>query len=106
MNLTKCLDSSDLEWDELPHLVLLYHICSSNGIESPVFLMFGWDPAGGCPTHLNNNNRYYGTNEGKIVLEELNKLWKHHTQYLRQLHQRNKQKDQQINKNNPKFEID
>ena len=30
--------------------------------------------------YLNNGNRYYGNNEGKIVLEDLHKFWKHHAQ--------------------------
>ena len=67
--------------------------------------MFGLDPAKGHLSHLNNNNTYYGTSEGKIVLEELHKLWKHHAKHLKEMHQRNKHMDQQISKNYPKFEI-
>ena len=52
---------------------------------------------GGCLTHCNNSNRYYGINEGKIVLEEPHELWKHHAKHLGKLHQRNEHKDQQIN---------
>ena len=103
--LTKFLDSSDLEWDELPFACYCYNIYpSSSGTESPFALIFGCNPAGHL-THLNKSNRYYVTNEGKIVLEELHKLWKHHAKHIRQLCQRNEHKDQQINKHNPKFEI-
>ena len=38
-------------------------------------------------------------------MEESHKLWKHHAEHQRELHQRNEHKDQQIYKNNPKFEI-
>ena len=104
--ITKFMDSSDPEWDEL--LPCTCYCCniipSSTCTESPFFLMFGWDPAEGHLTYL-NNKRYYGTNEGKIVLEELHKLGKHHAKHLRELYQRNEHKDQQINKNNPKLEI-
>ena len=56
-------------------------------------------------SHLNNSNRYYGTDEGKMVLEELHKLWKHHAKHLKEMHQRNEHVDQQISKNNLKFEL-
>ena len=84
--LPKFLDSSDIEWSELlPFACYCYNIFpGSNGIESPFFLMFGQDPTEGCLTHL-NNNRYYETNEGKVVLEELHKLWKHHTKHISDL---------------------
>ena len=47
--------------------------------------MFGQDAAEGHLSHLNNSNRYYGTNKGNTVLEELHKLWKHHTDHLREM---------------------
>ena len=40
--------------------------------------MFGHEPAEGQLTHLNHCSRYYGDNDGKIMLGELYKLWKHH----------------------------
>ena len=58
--------------------------------------MFGQDPAEGCPSHLNTSKRYYRAGEGKIVLEELHKLSKHHAKHLKELHQRNEHMDQQI----------
>ena len=84
---TKFIESSDLEWDEfLPFECYNCNIfLGSNGKESPFLLMFGWDPAEGCLTHLNNSNTYHGTNKGKIILEELHKLWKHHAGHLREL---------------------
>ena len=78
---------------------------SSNSTKSLFLLMFGLDPAEWYLSHLNNSNRYCGTNEGKIVLEELHKLWKQHTKHLKEMHNRNLHKDQQISKNNQKFEI-
>ena len=60
--------------------------------------MFGCNEAEGCLSHLNNSNIFYGTNEGKIVLEELHKLWKHHTNHLKEIYQRNEHKYKQINK--------
>ena len=67
--------------------------------------MFQQDLAEGYITHLNNGNKYYGMNQGKILLEELHKLWKHHVAHLRELHQRKEYTDQQINKNSIKFKI-
>ena len=66
--LTKFLDSSNLEWDELLQFTCYcYNIFpGSDSTESPIFLMFGWDPAEGCLSYLNNSNRYYDTNKGKI----------------------------------------
>ena len=65
--LTKFLESSNLEWDEfLPFTCYCYNIFpSSNGTESPFFLISGWDPAEGWLTHLNNSNRYYGNSKEK-----------------------------------------
>ena len=56
---------------------------------------------------LNSSNRCYGANGGKTVLQELHKLWKrkHHTKHLKELCLRNEHTYEQINKNNPKFEI-
>ena len=67
--LTKFLDRSNLELDELlPSTCYCYNIFpGSNGTDSPCFLMFGQDPGEWNMSHLNNRNRYYGTNEGKIV---------------------------------------
>ena len=87
--LTKFLDNNNLEMDDLlPFACYCYNIFpGSNGTESPFFLMFGWDPAEGCLPHLNNSSRYYSTNEGNIVLEELHKLLKHHINHFREIHQ-------------------
>ena len=40
-----------------------------------------------------------------MILEELHKLWKHHTAHPRGLTQREENTDQQIKVNNAKFEI-
>ena len=54
--LTKLLDNTDLEWDELlPFTCYFYNILP------------------GSNATINNSNRYYETNELKIVLEELHK---------------------------------
>ena len=105
--LTKFVDNNDLEWDKLlPFACYCYNrFPNNNGTESPFFLIFEWDPEEGCLSHHNNSNRYYGTNERKILLEELYKLWKHHAKYPKKLHQRDEHTDQQITKNNPKFEM-
>ena len=64
---TKFLDSSELEWDELTPFACYCYIIfpSSNGNESPFFLMFGQDQAKRFLTRPNNSNRFYGTNEDK-----------------------------------------
>ena len=56
-------------------------------------------------SHINNSNMYCGTNEDKIVLEELHKLWKLHTNHLRKMHKRNEHKDVPSGNNNLKFEV-
>ena len=98
--LTKFIESSDLEWDKLlPLACYCYNIFhGSNGRESPYFLMFEKDPAEGHITHLNKINRYYGTNKGKIIFEELHKLRKHHAAHIRELCQRKEYTHQQIKK--------
>ena len=65
--LAKFLESRNLEWDALlPFACYCYNMFpSSNGTESPFFPMFGWNPAEGWLTHLNNGSRYYGNNKGK-----------------------------------------
>ena len=67
--------------------------------------MFGHDLAEGCLSHLNNSNMYYSTNEGKIALEELQKLSKHHANHPREMHQRNEHMDDQIGNNNSTFKV-
>ena len=106
--LTKFLDNRNLKWDEfLPFTCYCYNIFpSSNGTGSPFFLMFGKNLVERYLSHLKNSNRYYGSNQGKIIMEELHKLWKHHPNYLRKMHQRDEHLDHQIGNNNPKFEVD
>ena len=57
--ITKFLESSDLEWDELLLFVFYFYnlFPQSNGIEPPFFIMFGCDPAEGWLTHLNYGSR-------------------------------------------------
>ena len=38
-------------------------------------------------------------------MEEFHKLWKHHAKHIKELCQRNEHMDQQINEENPKFQI-
>ena len=40
----------------------------------------------------------------RIVLVELHKLWTHHANHLKEMHQRNEHMDHQISKSNPKSE--
>ena len=93
-NIHHFLDKSNLKLDEfLPPASYCYNIFpGSNNTKSLFFLMFGWDPEG-CLSHLNNSNMFYGTNEDKVVLEELHILWNHHTNHLRQMPQRIEHKD-------------
>ena len=96
--LTNFLDNSNLKWDEFLSFACFCHnvFSGSNGTESPFFLMFGHDPAEGHLSHHHNHNRYYGTNEGKIVFEELHKLWEHKIKHLKDMHQRNEHTDQKL----------
>ena len=71
---------------------------------NPYFSLFGQATAG-CLSHLNNSNRNYDTNEGKIVLEELHKLWKHHTNHLKERYQRNEHKDAPPTTITPSFKL-
>ena len=77
----------------------------SNATESLFFLIFGQDPAEGCLTHLNNSNGYYGPNKWRIILKELHKSWKYHTEHLKEVCQRTEYTHEQIYKNNTKFKI-
>ena len=95
--ITKFLNKSNLKWDELLSFTCYcYNIFpGNNDTKYSFFLMFGWDPAKGCLSRINKSNRCYGTNEGKMVLEELHKLWKHHTNHFNEMH-KNEQMDHQI----------
>ena len=75
--LTKYLECSDLEWDELlPFTCWCYSIFPrSNGTKPTFFLTFGCEPVEGWLTHLNSCSRYYGDNKGKLIFTELHKLW-------------------------------
>ena len=101
------LESGDLEWDDLlPFACYCYNIFPiSNGIESPFFLMFGCNPAEGQVSHFNNCNRYYGNNRGKIILEKLHKLWKHHAEHLKDLCQWTENPTEHNHNNSTEFEI-
>ena len=103
--LTKFLDSSNLEWDELlPFACYCYNIFSgSNGAEPPFYLMFGYKPADQL-TYLNSCSRYYGDNNGKIMLTKLHKLWKHHAAYLKDIDYRKDDSKPCMSRNNTKFE--
>ena len=105
--LTKFLDSSNLEWDELlPFVFYCYNIFPcSNGTEQQFYVMFGCEPAEGQLTHLNNCSRYYGDNNGKIILVKHTKLWKHHAAYLKDILYRNDSSKLLKPRNNTKFEI-
>ena len=100
--LTKILTTAFLRWMNSFHLLA---IVVTYFQASLFFLMFGCNPAEGHLSHLNNSNKYYDTNEGKIVLEELYKLWKHHANHLNGIHQRNEHMNNQSSNNNPKFKI-
>ena len=104
---TKFLESCDLEWDNLlPFACYCYNIFpSSIGTESPFFLMFWWDPVEEQLTHLNNCSKYCGNNKGKIILEDLHKLWKQHTAHLKELFQRIENHTEQNHNSGIKFEI-
>ena len=103
---TKFLESCDLEWDDLLPFTCYCHniFLGSNGTESPFFLMFGHNLAEGQLTLPKNCSRYYRNNRGKIILEELHKLWKHHTAHLKDLCQR-KENTGHNHSNSTKFEI-
>ena len=97
ITLTEFLDNSDLKWDELlPFTYYCYNLFpSSNGTESPFFLMFGWDPVEGHLSHIHNSNRYYGTNEWKKTSGRTLQIM----EVPCQTSQRNGYMDQQTNKN-------
>ena len=67
--------------------------------------MLGQDSVEGLITHFNNCSIYYGINEGNIILEELHKLCKQHTAYLKELHQRNEKPTKKSQTNSINFEI-
>ena len=66
---------------------------------------FGHEPAEGQLTHLNNCSRFHRDNRGKIMLAKLQKLWKHHAAYLKDVHYRKDKFKPCKPRNNIKFEI-
>ena len=96
--LTKFLESSDLELDDLlPFECYCYNtFSSSNGTESLFFLISRHNQAEGQVTYLSNCSRYYRNNKRNIILEELHKLWKHYTAHLKELHLRNENPTEQV----------
>ena len=105
--LSKFLESSDLEWDELLSFACYcYNIFPSNsGPEAPCSLMFGHEPAEGWLTHLNYCSRYYRDDKGNIIVAELHKLWKHDAAYLKEIHNRKDDYTPFKPENNTKFKI-
>ena len=104
--LAKFLESSGLEWDELPFACYCFHILlRSNWAEPPFSLMHGHEPAEGQLTHLNNCSRYSGDNKGQTILAELHKLWKHHAAYLKEICNRKDDCTPSEPTNNSKFKI-
>ena len=63
------------------------------------------DPAEEQLTHLNNCSSYYGNNKEEIKLEALNKLWKQHAAYVKELCQRKENPTEQSDNSSTKFQI-
>ena len=80
--MTKFLELSKLEWDDLLLLACYCHsiMPSYTRTESPLFLMFDHDPTEGRLQHLKNKLQYYGDDLRQLMLVKLHKLWMHHAQ--------------------------
>ena len=79
-SIAKFLHNTDLEWDDvIPIATYIYNISpTTDGLESPFYLMFGWDPIEGRLAHIQGYYRYVREQPGRQMVQELQKLWKIH----------------------------
>ena len=75
---------SQLEWDDaLPLATYCHNIAPSvDDLDSPYYLIHGWDSLKGRLSNLQNYYRYMGDKLGWLAIQELQKLWKLHAKLL------------------------
>ena len=75
---------SQLEWDDvLPLAIYCYNITPLvDDLESPFYLVFGWDPLEGRLSNLQNYCRYMGDQPGRLVVQELQRTWQLYAKLL------------------------
>ena len=82
--IAKSIYSNSIEWnDALPLATYCYNITSSvDDLESPYCLVSGCDLLKGRLSNIQNFCRYMGDQPGRLVVQELQKLWKLHAKLL------------------------
>jgi hypothetical protein len=82
--LRKWISTSNIDWTCLaPIAAYVFNTCpSSQGLESPFFLMYGRDPTVASAKLFLPQLRYMGDNEGVLMLREMNRLWRTHASEL------------------------
>ena len=73
--MAKFMHGSQLELDDaLPIATYCYNIAPSvDDLESPFYLVHGWDPLGGRLSNLHNYCRHVGDQPGQLAVQELRK---------------------------------
>ena len=67
----------------LPLATYCYNIAPTvDDLESPYYLIHGWDPLKGGLSNLQNHCRYMGNQPGRLAIQELQELWKLHAKLL------------------------
>ena len=80
---------SQLKWDDAhPLATYCYNIALLvDDLESPFYLVYGQDLLEGRLSNLQNYCRYMGDQPRRLVVQELQRIWKLHTKLLALMHQ-------------------
>ena len=83
--ISKYIDILDIEWDKCLNLAMYaFNISpSTDNCSSPYHIVYGKEPIDTELRELEELHRYTGINYGLKCLQQLNKIWKSHTDELR-----------------------
>ena len=97
----------DVEWDKCLNLATYaFNISpSSDNCNSPYYLVYGREPIDVELQELEELHRYTGTNCGLKCLQQLNKIWKTHTDELRHIRIHRARKRGKYAKSLPKYKV-
>ena len=75
-SIAKFLHNTNLEWDDIiPIATYVYNISpTANGLESPFYLVFWWDPMEVRLAHVQGYCRYVREQPGRQMVQDLQKL--------------------------------
>ena len=84
-SISKYIDIIDVEWDKCLNLAThAFNISpSSDNCSSPYYIVYGKEPINTELKELKELHSYTGINCGLKHLQQLNKIWKNHTDELR-----------------------